>query len=93
MQIQQMRECDWPADFDLNDLPLFAIALAELRWTHQTALVEANLSGKIMWFLLSLLPGYVESHRKELSKQEYDALRDVYFRQEDWRWEAFPSWE
>lgn len=72
---------DWPADFDPNDIPMFMIALKELRVANSARTEEVNLSGKILWFLLAVLPDYVSANNKTLSPQEYAALKLVYARQ------------
>jgi hypothetical protein len=81
---------DWPADFDRNDIPMFMIALKELRLANSTQTEEVFLSGKILWFLLDTLPDYVRANNNTLSSQEYAALKRVYAQQVPARAKRFP---
>ena len=72
---------DWPADFDINDIPIFEIALKALRLANRTRTKDVFLSSKPLWFLLAALPHYVSANNKALSSQEYAALKRVYAQQ------------
>jgi hypothetical protein len=82
---------DWPTDFDANDIPIFEIivsATAEAVRTHSSKL---DLAGKTLWFLLDLLPAYVQENAVRLSFEQYQALKHVYASQLEGRKVAFPA--
>ena len=78
---------DWPNGFDPNDIPLYAIVLKALREEKG----KVDLSGKLERFLLLLVPSYVETNLAILSDEEYNALSQVYERQEEMFRVQFPS--
>jgi hypothetical protein len=82
---------DWPPGFDSNDLPLYEIAIRAVQETIQRGSTEVDLSGKILWFLLDLIPDYVRDNAKGLSLDQYDSLKHVYAHQHEQRKVAFPE--
>ena len=89
--VQEAVGDDWPDGFDANDIPLYAYGIEATDSALRNQRSEVALSGKPLWFLLALIPGYVEANDRLLSVEEYAALRVAYSHQVEWLKVPFPD--
>jgi hypothetical protein len=89
--ISERGEDTWPIDFDPNDAPLYEMARESLQRSPGNADGQLDLSGKTLWFLLDLIPAYVNKNINRLSPAEYSALKHLYAEQHPSRKTSFPS--
>jgi hypothetical protein len=82
---------DWPPGYDSNDIQLYEVVIQILRDAVQTQAHELDLSSKLLWFLLDLVPDYVQTNRQRISTAQYEALKSAYSHQPESRRVPFPQ--
>jgi hypothetical protein len=81
---------DWPPGYDSSDIPLYELVTRTLHDAVQVQSRQLDLSGKLLWFLLDLVPDYVRTNRQRLSTAQYEALKSAYSHQPESRRVSFP---
>jgi hypothetical protein len=82
---------DWPEGFDANDIPLYMSGVEAIGGAIPSQASEIDLAGKALWFLLGLIPNYVQTNRERLSPNELEALSNAYSHQATWIKVPFPN--
>jgi len=82
---------DWPPGFDSNDIPIYHLVVRALREAIRAQSSTFDLGGKLLWFLLDLVPPYIEANRERISLEQYEALKAVYSNQLERRRVPFPT--
>ncbi|WP_454885610.1 hypothetical protein [Sphingomonas oryzagri] len=70
---------DWPEGFDVNDISLHEIVRDQLQAANLENSEVVNFDDwKGLWFLIRLIPRYIENNETTLSREDAATLMDVY---------------
>lgn len=70
---------DWPADYDPNDIPLYAMILDTLEGMIECdGFYEADINGKVLAFVWIAVYEYLSQHAHSIPPIEFESLQWAY---------------